>query len=46
MHIINSEINLMLTWSSQVCVFPNGTKTTTFAIADTKRYVPVAISST
>ena len=38
--LIKCEINLILTWSDK-CVLSNGTKATTFAITDTKLYVPV-----
>ena len=40
MSLINSEINLLLTWSSN-CVISNAgaNQATTFAITDTKRYV-------
>ena len=34
MPLINSEINLILTWSNK-CVLSNDTKATTFAITDT-----------
>ena len=37
---MNCEINLTLTWSKK-CVLSNNTKATTFAIIDTKLYVPV-----
>ena len=40
MSLINCEINLILTWSEK-CVLSNDTKTTIFAITDTKLYVPV-----
>ena len=40
MPLINCEINLILTWSDK-CVLSNDTKATTFAISDTKLYVPV-----
>ena len=40
MPLINCEINLILTWSEK-CVLSNDTKATTFAITDTKLYVPV-----
>ena len=40
MPLINCEINLNLTWSEK-CVLSNDTKATTFAITDTKLYVPV-----
>ena len=47
MPLINCEINVILTWSancviSKVAVNPG----TTFAITDTKLYVPVATLST
>ena len=42
---INCEIKLILTWSEK-CVLSNDTKTTTFAVTDTKHYVPVVTSST
>ena len=45
MSLINCEINLILTWSDK-CVLSNDTKATTFAITDTKLYVPVVILST
>ena len=45
MPVINCEINLILTWSDK-CVLSNDTKATTFAITDTKLYVPVVILST
>ena len=45
MPLINSEINLILTWSEK-CLLYNDPKTTTFAITDTKIYVSVVISST
>ena len=44
-HLINSEINLMLTWSHK-CVLPNDTKTATCAMTDLKLYVPVVNLST
>ena len=44
MPLINSEINLILTWSD-ICVLSNDTKGT-FAITDTKLYIPVVILST
>ena len=40
MPFMNCEINLTLTWSKK-CVLSNNTKATTFAIIDTKLYVPV-----
>ena len=45
MPLINCEINLILTWSS-TCVLSNDTKTTTFAVTDTKLYAPVITLST
>ena len=39
------NMNLMLTWPDK-CVLFNGTKATTFAIIDTKLYVPVLTLST
>ena len=45
MHLINYEINLILTQSGK-CVLSNDTKATTVAIKDTKLYVPVVILST
>ena len=45
MSLINCEINLILTLSDK-CVLSNDTKATTFAITDTKLYVPVVILST
>ena len=43
MPLINCEINVILTWSGK-CVLSNDTKATTFAITDTKLYVPVVTS--
>ena len=43
--LINCEINLILTWSSK-CVLSNDAKATTFAITDTKLFVPVVTLST
>ena len=40
MPLINFEVNLILTWPS-TCVITNSTVAETFAIADTKLYVPV-----
>ena len=40
MPLINSEVNLILTWSS-TCVITNSTGAGTFEITDTKLYVPV-----
>ena len=45
MHLINYEINLILTWSS-TCVITNSTDEGVFAIIDTKRYAPVVTLST
>ena len=48
MPLINCEINLILTWSKE-CVTPFNTaanQATTFAISDTKMYVPVVALST
>ena len=47
MPLINREINLILTWSSN-CVIPNAAENqaTTFAVTDTKLYVPVVTLST
>ena len=45
MPFMNCEINLTLTWSKK-CVLSNNTKATTFAIIDTKLYVPVLTLST
>ena len=43
--LINCEVNLIFTWSS-TCVITNSTGAGTFAITDTKRYVPVVTLST
>ena len=43
--LINCEVNLILTWSS-TCVITNSAGTGTFAIRDTKLYVPVVNLST
>ena len=40
MPLINCEVNLILTWSSP-CVITNSNGIGTFAITDTKLYVPV-----
>ena len=40
MPLFNCEINIVLTWSDK-CVLSNDTKATTFAITNTKLYVPV-----
>ena len=45
MFLINFEINLILTWSYK-CVLSNDTKPKTFAVTDTKLYVPVVTLST
>ena len=45
MPLINCEISLILTWCEKR-VLSNDTKTTKFAITDTKLYVPVLTSST
>ena len=45
MLLINCEINLILSWPDK-CVLSNDTKVTTFAITDTKLYVPVVTLST
>ena len=45
MSLINCEINPVLTWS-QKCVLSNDTKAITFAITDTKLYIPVVTLST
>ena len=45
MLLINCEVSLILTWSS-TCVITNSTSAGTFAIADTKLYVPVITLST
>ena len=45
MLLINCEGNLTLTWSS-TCVITNSNGAGTFAITDTKRYVPVVTLST
>ena len=45
MPLINCEINLILTWSS-TCVITNSNGIGTFAINDTKFYVPVVTLST
>ena len=42
---INCEVSLILTWSS-TCVITNSTDAGTFAITDTKLYVPVITLST
>ena len=45
MPLINCEVNLILTWSS-TCVITNSNGAGTFAITDTKLYVPVVNLST
>ena len=45
MPLINCEVALILTWSL-TCVITNSTGATTFAITDTKLYVPVVTLST
>ena len=45
MYLVNYEINLILTQSDKP-VLSNDTKATTFAVPDTKLYVPVVILST
>ena len=45
MTLIKYEINLTLIWSNK-CVLSNDTKATTFAITDTKLYIPVVTLST
>ena len=45
MPLINSEVNLILTWSS-TCIITNSTCAGTFEITDTKLYVPVVTLST
>ena len=45
MPLINCEINLVLTWSAN-CVISECNTVTTFAITDTKLYVPVVTLST
>ena len=44
MPLVNCEINLILTWP-EISVFSNDKKTTTFAITDTKLFVPVVTLS-
>ena len=43
--LINCEVNLILTWSS-TCVITDSNGTGTFAITDTKLYIPVVTLST
>ena len=45
MSLINCEVNLILTWSS-TCVITDSNGVGTFAITDTKLYVPVVTLST
>ena len=45
MPLINCEVNIILTWSS-TCVITESNGAVTFAIADTKLYVPVVTLST
>ena len=45
MPLINCEVNLILTWSS-TCVITNSNGAGTFAITDTKLYLPVVTLST
>ena len=45
MPLINCEVNLILTWSS-TCVITNSNGAGTFAITDTKLFVPVVTLST
>ena len=45
MPLINCEVNLILTWSS-TCVITESNGAGTFAITDTKLYVPVVTLST
>ena len=45
MLLINSEVNLILTWSS-TCVISNSTGAGTFEITDTKLYVHLVTLST
>ena len=45
MSLINCKINLILTWPDK-CVLSNDAKATTFAITDTKLYVPASTLST
>ena len=45
MPLINCEVNLIFTWSS-TCVITNSNGAGTFAITDTKLYVPVVTLST
>ena len=45
MPLINCEVNLILTWSKD-CVITNSAGQRTFAITETKLYVPVVTLST
>ena len=45
MPLFNCEVNLILTWSS-TCVIIDSNGAGTFAITDTKLYVPVVTLST
>ena len=45
MLLIHSEVNMILTWSSN-CIVTNSTGTRRFAITDKKLYVPVVTLST
>ena len=45
MPLISCEVNIILTWSS-TCVISNFTGAGTFAITDTRLYVPVVTLST
>ena len=45
MPLFNCEVNLILTWSSS-CVITTSTGAGTFAITETKLYVPVVTLST
>ena len=42
---INSEINLILTWSEDCVISSVNVEAVNFKIADTKRYVPVVTLS-
>ena len=44
MHLINWEINLILSWSEN-CVISSAAGETKFKIADTKLYVPIVTLS-
>ena len=44
MHLINCDINLILTWLS-ICIITNSTDAGIFVITDTKLYVPVVTLS-